>query len=65
VLNEVKYAQDVLARVGMQGCKGAPTPLTSSEKITAYEGELLGPQDSTKYVPKHGKCVAVSYCHAD
>jgi histone deacetylase 1/2 len=49
VLNQEKYARDVLARVGMLNCKGSPTPLSSSEKITAYEGELLGPDDSTSY----------------
>ena len=48
-LNQTKYAKEVLARVGMENCKGSPTPLSSSEKISAYEGELLGPNDSTKY----------------
>jgi histone deacetylase 1/2 len=49
VLNQTKYAQDVLARVGMTHCSGSPTPLSSSEKITAREGDLLGPEDSTNY----------------
>jgi hypothetical protein len=35
VLNQEKYAQDVLARVGMTHCFGSPTPLSSSEKIAA------------------------------
>jgi histone deacetylase 1/2 len=39
ILSQTKYAQDVLARVGMVDCKGAPTPLSSSEKITTHEGE--------------------------
>jgi histone deacetylase 1/2 len=49
LLNQAKYARDVLSRVGMLKCKGSPTPLSSFEKITAYGGELLGPDDSTKY----------------
>jgi histone deacetylase 1/2 len=49
VLSQTKYVQDVLARVGMVDCKGSHTPLSSSEKITAHEGELLGRDDSTKY----------------
>jgi histone deacetylase 1/2 len=49
VLSQAKYAQDVLKRVGMTDCTGVPTPLSSSEKITAQEGVLLGPEDSTKY----------------
>jgi histone deacetylase 1/2 len=49
ILNQEKYAHDVLARVGMTHCSGLATPLSSSEKITAREGDLLGPEDSTKY----------------
>ncbi|KAK1609827.1 hypothetical protein QYE76_033500 [Lolium multiflorum] len=48
VLSQSKYAQDILTRVGMANCTGMPTPLSSSEKIVA-QGELLGPEDSTKY----------------
>jgi hypothetical protein len=49
VPNQAKYAHDVLARVNMTGCSGVPTPLSSSEKITAQDGDMLGPEDSTKY----------------
>jgi histone deacetylase 1/2 len=49
VLSQAKYAQDILTRVGMVGCSGVATPLSSSEKITARQGKLLGPEDSTKY----------------
>jgi histone deacetylase 1/2 len=49
VLSQAKYAQDVLTRVGMTNCTSAPTPLSSSEKIIAQEGDMLGPEDSTKY----------------
>jgi hypothetical protein len=49
LLSQEKYAQDVLARVGMAHCSGCPTPLSSSEKITGREGDLLGPEDSTNY----------------
>jgi hypothetical protein len=34
-----------------------PTPLSSSEKIIAQQGDLLDPQDSTKY----GSMVGVLY----
>jgi hypothetical protein len=30
-------------------CKPAPTPLSSSSKFTAHEGNLLGTEDATKY----------------
>ena len=49
VLNQAKYARGVLQRVSMTHSKPSPTPLSSSEKITAHEGELLGPEDSTRY----------------
>jgi histone deacetylase 1/2 len=48
VLSQSKYAQEILTRVGMSNCTGVSTPLSSSEKIVA-QGELLGPEDSTKY----------------
>jgi histone deacetylase 1/2 len=49
VLSQSKYAHDILARVGMLNCTSMPTPLSSSEKITAQQGAPLGPDDSTKY----------------
>jgi hypothetical protein len=49
LLSQEKYAQDVLARVGMTHCSGCPMLLSSSEKITTREGDLLGPEDSTNY----------------
>ena len=49
VLNQAKYAADVLRRVGMKDCKSFPTPLSSSEPISAKGGEPLGPDDSTNY----------------
>ncbi|KAK1642839.1 hypothetical protein QYE76_060644 [Lolium multiflorum] len=49
VLNQAKYAQDLLTRVGMVNCQGMPTPLSSSEKISAHQGDPLGPDDSSKY----------------
>jgi hypothetical protein len=46
VLNQDKYARDVLTRVGMSHCSGMDTPLSSSEKITTREGEFPGPKDT-------------------
>jgi histone deacetylase 1/2 len=50
VLTQQKYATDLLARVGMKGCKPSPTPLSTTEKLSAYEGEPLGYEDSTRYI---------------
>jgi hypothetical protein len=33
ILTQEKYATDLLIKVGMQGCKSAPTPLSSTEKF--------------------------------
>ena len=49
VLSQEKYATDLLKRVGMQNCKPSPTPLSSSEKLSLHEGELLSLEDSTQY----------------
>jgi histone deacetylase 1/2 len=48
-LTQEKYALDLLDRVGLKACKALPTPLSSSEKLSVTEGELLGPEDSTRY----------------
>jgi histone deacetylase 1/2 len=33
----------------MQNCRASPTPLSSSKKLTAYEGSPLGDEDSINY----------------
>jgi histone deacetylase 1/2 len=49
MLTQEKYALDLLDRIGLKECKALPTPLSSSEKLSVTEGELLGPEDSTRY----------------
>jgi hypothetical protein len=64
VLSQAKYAQDILTRVGMVNCTGVATPLSASEKLTAHQGDLLGPADSTNYRSMHGGSFAVSYSYS-
>jgi histone deacetylase 1/2 len=45
LLTQEKYANDLMSKVGMVGCKAAPTPLSSSEPL----GTPLGSDDSTQY----------------
>jgi histone deacetylase 1/2 len=49
VLTQQKYALDLLNRVGLKACKTLSTPLSASEKLSITEGELLGPEDGTRY----------------
>ena len=49
VLSQGKYTSDLLKKVGMVDCKPVNTPLSASEKFSAYEGEQLGPTDATRY----------------
>jgi histone deacetylase 1/2 len=49
VLSQGKYTSDLLKKVGMVDCKPVNTPLSASEKLSAYEGEQLGPTDATRY----------------
>jgi hypothetical protein len=49
VLTQDKYASDLLKRVNMADCKPVSTPLSTSEKMSLYEGSLLGPDDTTRY----------------
>jgi histone deacetylase 1/2 len=49
ILTQEKYASDILKRVGMSDCKPVATPMSTSEKLSVYEGDLLGPNDATHY----------------
>jgi hypothetical protein len=49
ILTQEKYANDVLQRVGMTHCKTVSSPLSTSEKLSRYEGTPLGPKDATNY----------------
>jgi hypothetical protein len=49
LLTQQKYATELLQRVGMISCKPISTPLSISEKLLAYAGDLLGPIDATNY----------------
>jgi hypothetical protein len=44
-----KYATDIIKRAGMKKCKLINTPLSSSEKVSAYKGTPLSTKDATKY----------------
>ena len=49
LLSQEKCATDLVKKAGLQGCKPSLTPLSSSEKLSLTEGNLLSPEDSTKY----------------
>jgi hypothetical protein len=49
LLTQTKYASDILRRAGMSDCKPATTPLSTSAKLTACDGDPLGPDDASKY----------------
>lgn len=49
ILSQGKYASDLIARVGMKGCKPVATPLSVTEKLSAYEGEPLDVENATKF----------------
>jgi hypothetical protein len=47
VLTQDKYASDLLKGVGMSNCKPVATPLSTNEKLSLYQGSLLGTNDAT------------------
>jgi histone deacetylase 1/2 len=49
ILTQEKYASDLLQKVDRLSCKGAPTPLSSTESLSLMDGEPLGVEDSTRY----------------
>ena len=50
VLTQEKYVTDLLRRVDMTDCKPVSTPLSTNEKLTLHEGDLLGPNDASNYI---------------
>jgi hypothetical protein len=49
LLSQNKYAMDLLKRGGMSTCKPINTPLSTSEKLSVHDGEILGLEDATSY----------------
>ena len=49
VLLQTKYANDLLARVGMTDCKPVTTPMSNTEKLSRGEGTELSAADATRY----------------
>lgn len=49
VLNQERYARDILVRSGMNKCKAIDTPLSSSEKLSLEDGNPLSPEDCTRH----------------
>jgi histone deacetylase 1/2 len=49
ILSQDRYASDLLAKLNMVNCKPVYTPLSTSEKLSAYEGTPLGPNDAKNY----------------
>ena len=49
LLTQEKYATEILKRVGMKDCKPSSTPLSTTEQLSLHEGELLSPEEGTKY----------------
>jgi hypothetical protein len=50
MLNQRKYSEDLLRKAGMFNCKAVNTPLSTSERLSAHVGELLGPNNTTNYM---------------
>jgi histone deacetylase 1/2 len=49
LMNQEKYATDLLTRVGMSSCTPCPTPLSPSDTLALTDGSPLGPDDITIY----------------
>ena len=48
-LTQKKYSLDLLHRAGMLKCKPSPTPMSSTDTLSAADGALLSPEDATEY----------------
>jgi hypothetical protein len=65
LLTQEKYATDILRRVGMLQCKPVPTPLSMSDKLSAYAGEPLGAEEVIKYRSTGGALQYLSHTRSD
>jgi histone deacetylase 1/2 len=63
ILTQERYATDILSRSGMDKCKMIDTPLSSTEKLSAMEGDSLGLEDSINTVQKFSWSIAVLDTH--
>ncbi|XP_073363714.1 uncharacterized protein [Aegilops tauschii subsp. strangulata] len=48
-LTQKKYSLDLLRRAGMLKCKPSPTPMSSSDKLSATASTIPSPADATEY----------------
>jgi hypothetical protein len=65
LLNQEKYAIDLVRWVGMLLCKPAPTLMSTLKKLSAYEGEPLSLDDVTKYHSVVGALQYLSHTRLD
>jgi histone deacetylase 1/2 len=49
LLNQEKYATDLLTRVGMSSCTSCSTPLSTTDTLALTDGSPLSPEDITRY----------------
>jgi histone deacetylase 1/2 len=49
ILNQDKYATELLDRVGMSSCTPFPTPLSTTDTLSLTDGSPLGSEDITRY----------------
>jgi hypothetical protein len=49
VLSQVKYANDILKKLGMSSCKSVTTPMYVGEKLSLANGKSSEMDDSTQY----------------
>jgi histone deacetylase 1/2 len=49
VMTQKKYSLDLLQRAGMLKCKTTTTPMSTTDKISDVDGELLSSADATEY----------------
>jgi hypothetical protein len=64
-LSQRKYMADLLHCAGVTNCKLSPTPMASSTKLSAHDGDPLGAQDATKYHSIVGALQYLTLTHPD
>ncbi|XP_071683827.1 uncharacterized mitochondrial protein AtMg00810-like [Lolium perenne] len=65
IMTQKKYSMDLLQQARMLKCKPIVTPMSSTDKITAVDGELLSSADATEYRSIVGGLQYLTITHPD
>jgi hypothetical protein len=65
LLTQHKYINDLLLRTNMETSNGVNTPMLPTDKLSLHDGELLSPEDTTRFQSVVGALQYLSFTRPD